>query len=65
MSLYWLFSIVALARLMSSNDYLCTGTPYTTNKSKNTHWNYRNSQWQNQAVAFAINRLKSGDNLNL
>jgi hypothetical protein len=50
---------------MSRNDYLCTGTPYTTNKSKNTHWNYRNSQWQNQAVAFAINRLKSGDNLNL
>nr|XP_031859236.1 uncharacterized protein CI109_005264 [Kwoniella shandongensis]KAA5526308.1 hypothetical protein CI109_005264 [Kwoniella shandongensis] len=45
------------------NDYLCTGTSYTA--GDNTHWSYKNSNWQTEAVQFAAARIKSGNNIPL
>lgn len=42
------------------NDYLCTGAPYGS--PLNSHWSYKDSQWQTDAIDFAIARLQSGNN---
>ncbi|KAK8861187.1 hypothetical protein IAR55_002006 [Kwoniella newhampshirensis] len=44
-----------------ANDYLCTGAPYSSRA--NTHWSYKNSNWQTEAVQFAVDRIKSGNNI--